>query len=336
MQSENIKNVVKRPISRISAADLDNLMNGLEVNLVGLAECLISPGWALSFSAAETPTIHYNLSGSAKLVIGDSPPIILAPHTLVIVPPLQAFQIESGDGCRETSPDRVVEAKGLCDQESRALVRHVAGGEERQVIMICGCFRAAYGAFTDLFATLTSPMIERFDASDQLDDKLKSALSELVAQEVGMGAMTAALLKQVLITLLRRSLSSVNLWVERFSMLSDPQVARAFSDMVARPGAPHSIQSLANTAGLSRSAFMVRFAEIVGDSPMVVLRQLRMRRSLVLLTAGILSVDQIARNVGYANRSSFLRAFRKIYGVGPSGCQSAELDSFDARLSDAS
>jgi AraC-like DNA-binding protein len=69
---------------------------------------------------------------------------------------------------------------------------------------------------------------------------------------------------------------------------------------------------------------------------MVVLRQLRMRRALVLLTAGILSVDQIARCVGYANRSSFLRAFRKICGVDPSECQSAELDSFDSRFSDAS
>jgi AraC-like DNA-binding protein len=31
-----------------------------------------------------------------------------------------------------------------------------------------------------------------------------------------------------------------------------------------------------------------------------------------------LSIDQIARNVGYASRSSFLRAFRKVYGMDPS------------------
>lgn len=335
MQSENIKSVVKHPILRISAADLDNLMTGLEVNLVGLAECLISPGWGLSFSAAETPAIHYNLSGSASLVIGDLPPIKLAPHTLVIVPPRQAFKIEASDDCRQPSSVRIVEAKGPFNQESRLLARHVAGGDEPQVIMICGHFRAAYGATTDLFATLTSPMVERFDASDRLDDKLKTALSELVAQEIGMGAMTATLLKQVLITLLRRSLSSVNLWVEQFSMLSDPRIARAFSEMVACPGGPHSIQSLANIAGLSRSAFMVRFVEVAGDSPMVVLRQLRMRRALILRTEGVLSVEQIARSVGYGNRSSFLRVFRKIYGVNPSACQSAEPDSFDAWFSDA-
>ena len=28
-------------------------------------------------------------------------------------------------------------------------------------------------------------------------------------------------------------------------------------------------------------------------------------------------MDQIARNVGYASRGSFFRAFRKVYGVDP-------------------
>jgi AraC family transcriptional activator of mtrCDE len=319
--------VVKRQISRISAIDLDNLMTGLEVDLLRLAECLISPAWGLSYVAAETPTIHYNLSGVGKLTIGDFAPISLAPHTLVIVPPRQSFTIEAGDEFLRRPTFQVVEANDLRAQESKTLHRHVAGDGEPQVILICGYFRATYGASTDLFAALTSPIVEQFDASDQLDGTLKTALSELVAQEVGMGAMTAALLKQVLITLLRRSLSSVNVWAERFAMLSDPQIARAFSEMVARPGAPHSIQSLSNIAGLSRSGFMTRFVQIIGDSPMAVLRQLRMRRALMLLTAGTLSVDQIARGVGYTNRSSFLRAFRRIYGVDPADHHSVELDS---------
>jgi hypothetical protein len=49
-----------------------------------------------------------------------------------------------------------------------------------------------------------------------LDTRLEMALKELVAQEVGAKAMSAALLKQVIVALMRRSLSSLNLWVERF------------------------------------------------------------------------------------------------------------------------
>jgi hypothetical protein len=55
---------------------------------------------------------------------------------------------------------------------------------------------------------------------------------ELVSQEIGFGAMSAALLKQIIAVLLRRSISSMQSWAEGFSMLRDPQIARAFSEMV--------------------------------------------------------------------------------------------------------
>jgi len=143
-------------------------------------------------------------------------------------------------------------------------------------------------------------------------------MGELVAQEVGTGAMTAALMKQVLVTLLRRSLTTKNLWVERFSMLGDPRIARAFAEMVTHPELPHSVESLAQTAGLSRSVFMARFTRLFGKPPKATLRDLRMRHATVLLTNRGLSVDQIVHGVGYTSRSSFSRAFRKIQGCDPS------------------
>src|SRR3546814_2771114 len=79
------------------------------------------------------------------------------------------------------------------------LRRFAAGGGEAGVILICGYFRATYGASIDLFRTLTSPIVEQFSETDQLDHRLSSAMGELVAQEVGTGAMTAALMKQVLV-----------------------------------------------------------------------------------------------------------------------------------------
>ena len=47
---------------------------------------------------------------------------------------------------------------------------------------------------------------------------------------------------------------------------------------------------------------------------MEALRQLRMRQAANLLTANILSIEQIAYTVGYAGARGFLRAFRRAYG----------------------
>jgi len=309
------KNVSKNPAKRIAAHDLDRLITTLEVDFVMLAECLVSPGWRLSLGPKDTPAIHYNLTGTGRMIVGNWPPIPLSPHTLTILPPHSAFKIEVGHD--SGSPLTTVESRQFPFEPGK-LRRVVAGNGDPRVILICGYFSASYGASIDLFAKLPVPIVEKFDAADQLDQKLKSALAELVAQEVGSGAMTMALMKQVLVTIFRRSLSSPNLWAERFAVLNDPQIARALSDMVARPDAPHSIETLSGASALSRSAFMLRFTKALGASPMTVLREMRMRQAKVLLAVDSLSIDQIARAVGYANRASFFRAFRKVHGMDPS------------------
>lgn len=303
--------------TNLTPAALDKLMSGLEVDFVALVECLISTGWRLSISGnSNVPGIHYCLAGMGRLLIGDDPPIPFTPHTLAVIPAGRPFKIEARTDEAPGSLLGTVDARSY-QVPPGEVRRYVAGEAPPALVMICGYFRATYGASVDLFATLPAPILERFTAADQLDHKLKSAMDELITQEIGSGAMSTALLKQVLITLLRRSLVSADRWAQRFVALGDPKIARAFSDMVARPGAPHTVQTLADTAGLSRSAFMARFTDALGDSPMTVLRQLRMRRARALLTAGNLTTDQVAAAVGYASRSSFHRAFQKAYGHEP-------------------
>jgi AraC family transcriptional activator of mtrCDE len=142
-------------------------------------------------------------------------------------------------------------------------------------------------------------------------------------QEVGSGAMSSALLKLVIVNILRRSLHSNNTWVERFSLLRDPQIARAFAEMASNPGAPHTVSSLAQTAYLGRSAFMARFTDVVGQPPMNVLRDLRMRQAAEQLQTGQVPIEQVVRNTGYESRSSFARAFRKVFGMDPSEYRAA-------------
>jgi AraC family transcriptional regulator, activator of mtrCDE len=307
--------MANRPILRMHPADLDRLMTTLEVRFVQLAECLVSPGWRLRLPSLDRPGIHYNLMGVGRIAVGEDAPIEFGPHTLLITPPAKSLRIEAGGESGQIDRHALVEFDEFGPGELR---RFVAGDGKPELILICGYFRASYGASIDLFANLHSPIIEIFNQNERLDHQLKSTLAELIAQEIGSGAMAAALIKQVLVTLLRRSLHSTELWVERFSTLNDPQIARAFAQMAAQPEAPHSVETLSRTSGLSRSAFMARFSKLFGDSPMAVLRQLRMRRADILLRADKLSVDQIAHAVGYGSRSSFLRAFRQFYGADPS------------------
>jgi AraC family transcriptional activator of mtrCDE len=261
--------------------------------------------------------IHYNVVGSGTMSMSDGTTIDLVPHTLVILPPNHSFQIEVPPEPGSAAAVRPVDGRPSVTSRD-GIHRFVAGTTDPRLVMICGFFNASFGQSTELFATLSAPIVEHFAAGDQLHVRLIQALNELIAQEAGSGAMSGALLKQVIVMLMRRSLSTPGAWVERFATLSDIRIARAFSEMVADPGLDHTIQSLAEIACLSRSAFMARFTAVMGRAPMIVLRELRMRRAAKVLETRSLSVGQVAHEVGYSSRSSFVRAFREMYGVDPS------------------
>ncbi|TDY26654.1 AraC family transcriptional activator of mtrCDE [Paraburkholderia sp. BL6665CI2N2] len=300
---------------RLSPDNLNELITLLDIQVLGLSECVVSQGFMLELDGHDAPGIHYILSGEGRLHIAGAGTVPLTPHTLLIVPAGHSLKLEVPTKQAGIAPTVVPgrEHKQVVDSISRFR----AGNVEPMTVMICGYFRASFGASINLFGTLSTPIVEQFEASDRLDVYLRTAFDELVAQEIGAGAMSGALLKQVIVALVRRSLKSSALWMERFALLGDPQIARAFADMVARPGAPHTVASLAEAAILSRSAFMARFSAALGQSPMQVLRDIRMRQAAAQLRAGDLSLDQVARHAGYASRGAFARAFREVFDTGP-------------------
>jgi AraC family transcriptional activator of mtrCDE len=310
---------MRRPASKhpssslsVSPADLENLISALDVKAVALSECLVAAGHRLEMDGLDHSGIHYNVAGNGRMSIRGGRPFELPPHTLIVVPPNSPFWIE-------VPGDRVKRVRGeLRKGEESGVRRFVAGDQEPDIILICGFFAATYGLSTNVFRDLEEPIIERFAIEDRVHSKLENALTELAAQEVGSRAMSDALLKQVIVQLIRRSLDSSAVWAKRFALLRDPQIARAFGAMAASPASAHTVLSLARTASLGRSRFMARFTEVMGETPMTVLRDLRMGRAAHYLSNTDLSIDKIADLVGYASRSSFARVFRHTYRADPS------------------
>lgn len=296
-------------------------MMSLDVNHVKLSECALTAGTRLEIARSHHPTIHYGFSGKGVIVVQDEAPIELRAHTLVVVPACRSATIITAD-----TSGRLPEASDCAGGPiyvPGTTPRSSIGQGEPALHVGCGSFRAVYAAGFELFASQHVPIVENFDAHDQLDQVMNYAMAELAAQEVGEGPMSSALLKLVLITLLRRCLVSANPWVERFSVLNDPPIARAFADMANRPSGQHTVQTLSQAVGLSRSAFMARFAAAFGESPMAILRTLRMRHAAELLAANAVSIDQVAMQAGYQSRSSFTRIFRRHYGRDPSEFRAA-------------
>ncbi|NLS07416.1 helix-turn-helix transcriptional regulator [Rhizobium sp. P32RR-XVIII] len=293
----------------------------MEVASAQLSECLFAAGANLHIEGGDLPTIYYGLTGSGMIIVDGEAAIDLVPHRLVVAPANKSIEVVADGSSFGRS------RSAACSIKKSTFVpgsvhRYEIGEDEASFSLVCGSFHAVYGPGLDLFASLASPVVETFDAYDQLDQVMSYAMVELATDEIGRGPMASALFKLVLLTLLRRCLTSSNAWVERFSLLSDPPIARAFAEMASRPAADFSVQTLCKSVGLSRSAFMARFTAAFGESAMSVLRRLRMRHAASLLAANALSIEQVALQAGYQSRSSFTRTFRQHYGTDPSDYRS--------------
>ena len=103
-----------------------------------------------------------------------------------------------------------------------------------------------------------------------------------------------------------------------------PAIDRAVTAILAQPGAPHSIASLAQEVRMSRATFIRHFSRLTGMSPMQYVTRARLDHAAQLLRTTALPVKVIAAQIGFQNRSHFSRAFREAHGADPSNFRRAE------------
>jgi transcriptional regulator GlxA family with amidase domain len=212
----------------------------------------------------------------------------------------------------------------LCARPSDETVPTIrAGDAARGVLTACGEIRVTYGGGADLFTGFDAPIVERFAGQHPLRDQFILLLAELATPRVGTRALTEALLKQSLVLLLRRHMDRDSTAAPWLAGLADPQLAPALSALLDRSSEPFTVESLAQIAGMSRSAFAAHFVATFRRSPMSLLREVRLRRARDMLAVTRLPVEIVARRTGFASRSNFSRAFRDLYGVDPTAYRTA-------------
>lgn len=98
--------------------------------------------------------------------------------------------------------------------------------------------------------------------------------------------------------------------------LANVRLARALTAMHDDPARRRTLASLAATAGMSRSRFAEHSADVVGVPAMTYLTRWRIGVAQGLLRRGRPS-KVVAQEVGYAQSSTFGRAFAQVVGATP-------------------
>lgn len=308
---------------------LDRLLGALDVSVVAFAVCDLRTGTSLDLAADGEVEVHYVLRGAGELHVAGRPPVPFGPRTVLIVPAGLGHRFvpeQAADGPGDPlHPVRVDPSEGL------ALVRR--GEDERQtLLMVCGVVRARIEGNIDLFGALREPLVVDCSDAEAVGAAFEAILREEAAPRPGSQTLVSIGMTTVFVHVLRQLLDvgpqparpdggAVLPWL---AALGDERMAAALAVLVDHPERPHTLESLASVAGMSRSAFADHFHRTFESTPMDMLRELRVRRAAHLLRSTDLPVKLVASRVGYASRSQFSRAFKGIAGVDPSSYRAAD------------
>jgi len=102
------------------------------------------------------------------------------------------------------------------------------------------------------------------------------------------------------------------------------RIARVIEAILADPGAPHTVDSLASIAHLSPYHFHRIYRAMTGESIAETVQRVRLAQAAYRLTVAGDSVTTVAGNVGYDSPQAFSRAFRGFTGVSPSAFQTRQ------------
>src|SRR3984893_15409500 len=97
----------------------------------------------------------------------------------------------------------------------------------------------------------------------------------------------------------------------------DPKIGAALKAMHERVENPWTVESLAATAGMSRSAFALRFKELLAETPHEYLTNWRMYKAIGSLQKDDRKLFEIAKSVGYDSDAAFSKAFKRVMGMAP-------------------
>lgn len=299
---------------------LDRLLTSLRVEVAPFAVCDVRRGWRVRMAPDGHVSLHFIVRGEGQLVDAEGHAQPLHEGSVIVAPAGHGHRVEPPEGAADE-----LDAAADCSLPEHGLKRLVAGGSEGEaaLLMVCGAVRATYGGGIGLFDGLREPLVIDFSDDARMRRVFESMLAEQAERGPGSQAMLRALMMQGLVAILRRLCEGGTCSAPWLAALGDPRLARALDVMLEAPEQPHTLESVARAAGMSRSAFSERFGQAFGRSAMELLREVRLERGAELLRTTELGVQAVAQRVGFSSRSHFSRAFRGRFGVDPAGFRAA-------------
>ncbi|XWN30548.1 MAG: AraC family transcriptional regulator [Devosia sp.] len=268
--------------------------------------------WLVRFARHEGIKVNAILSGSCWLAVdGTAEPVHLREGDCFILPKGRPFLLGSNLDLEPVDAQQLLAAA-----PPGGLAVFNGGGD----FILAGSRFSILATHADVLIDALPPVVHIVNkrSRGELRWTIERMREEMRNPKPGGDLVAHHLAHLMLIEVLRQYLEdNAKTGVGWVAALADRQIGAAIGAMHADPAQRWTVETLAQHAGMSRTAFAVRFRAIVGHSPMAHLTRWRMIVAADRLERSRETVATIAASVGYESESAFAAAFKRVMGNSP-------------------
>jgi AraC-like DNA-binding protein len=268
--------------------------------------------WSLHFDRHEGIKFYAVISGECWLSVDGVPdPVRIRSGDCFLLPRGRGYRMASDMSL--TPLDAVV---FLSSAQNGRINLYNGGGH---FLSVCGNF-ALVGDHADILLGALPPIVHIYKEDDKamLRWCVDQMMHELRESQPGNSLMIEHLAHMMLVQALRLHMGEGPTggagWL---FALADKQVSAAIKCMHDDPARRWTVQSLAESAAMSRTAFTLKFKNMVGTSPIEYLTHWRMLLAADKLSNSRDSISIISASLGYESESAFSTAFKRVMGSSP-------------------
>jgi AraC-like DNA-binding protein len=293
-----------------SESMLERYLANLSVEVEPFAICLLESGWRLTLPGPPIAMLHFVVEGEGWLVGPKGEEIRIAPDWMIVIPAGAGHSLETARRYQH-------ELKIECTPSGPPVHQIMAGDGPAEMTVGCGTLTVRYGEAVGLFDHLREVLAVDLSGVHGISDLFASLIQEQSREGPGTPVLQGAIMTQLLVHMLRALASQTGSNLAWLKALDDPRLARAIDRIMEDPFAPHTVESLADLAHMSRSAFAEQFHVAFANSPMNFVNHIRLERAARMLSSSSLPVEQVGKRCGFSSRSHFSNAFKRHTGVSP-------------------
>ena len=217
----------------------------------------------------------------------------------------------------------------LAPKKSSNVIHYGGGGAPTTIV--CGTLSFDRASLRPITQLLPSFILIKADQAHTLAlrNTMQALASEMAEPAPGSEVVATRLAEVLFIQALRAHIASGVEWRNKgwFRAIFDPKMGTALGAIHDSVKMPWTVESLAEAAGMSRSAFAARFKELLGQTPLEYVTEWRMQKAMPLLQQRDKKLVDVARLVGYESDAAFSKAFKRVVGASPSEYRALPLSS---------